>query len=110
MTKKLFFYILSFGIFFACNENEKEAADLLVINANVYTVDDAFSTAEAFVVKDGKFVAVGTSAELQEKYNAAEVYDAEGKTILPGLIDAHAHFYGLGTNMQAVDLTGTTSF
>ncbi|WP_324721483.1 amidohydrolase [Salinimicrobium sp. HB62] len=110
MTKKLFFYILSFGIFFACNDNNKEEADLLIINANIYTVDDEFSTAEAFVVKDGKFVAVGTTAELQEKFNAAEVLDAQGKTILPGLIDAHAHFYGLGTHMQAVDLTGTSSF
>ncbi|MHA6281246.1 amidohydrolase [Salinimicrobium sp. CAU 1759] len=110
MIKRILIYFLSFGISFACNDNNKEEADLLVINANIYTVDDEFSTAEAFVVKDGKFIAVGTSEELQEKYNAAEVYDAEGKTILPGLIDAHAHFYGLGTNMQAVDLTGTTSF
>lgn len=110
MIKRILIYFLSFGISFACNDNNKEEADLLVINANIYTVDDEFSTAEAFVVKDGKFIAVGTSEELQEKYNAVEVYDAEGKTILPGLIDAHAHFYGLGTNMQAVDLTGTTSF
>ena len=110
MIKKLLFFILSFGIFFACDNDSREEADLLVINANIYTVDDEFSTAEAFVVKDGKFVAVGTSEELRKKYNTAEVYDAEGKTILPGLIDAHAHFYGLGTNMQAVDLTGTSSF
>ena len=110
MIKKIFFYILSFGIFFGCNDSNKEEADLLVINANVYTVDDEFSTAEAFVVKDGKFLAVGTSKELQEKYNAAEVFDAQGKTILPGLIDAHAHFYGLGSTMQTVNLTGTNSF
>ncbi len=110
MIKKIFFYILSFGIFFGCNDSNKEEADLLVINANVYTVDDEFSTAEAFVVKDGKFLAVGTSKELQEKYNAAEVVDAQGKTILPGLIDAHAHFYGLGSTMQTVNLTGTNSF
>ncbi len=110
MIKKIFFYILSFGIFFGCNDTNKEEADLLVINANVYTVDDEFSTAEAFVVKDGKFLAVGTSKELQEKYNSAEVVDAQGKTILPGLIDAHAHFYGLGSTMQTVNLTGTNSF
>ena len=110
MIKKILFLVFSFGIFFACDDSNKEEADLLVINAKIYTVDDEFSTAEAFVVKDGKFLAVGSTEELQEKYNAGEVLDAEGKTILPGLIDAHAHFYGLGTNMQAVDLTGTTSF
>src|SRR5690606_31397652 len=110
MIKKLLFLVLSLGIFFSCENNNKEAADLLVINAKIYTVDDNFSTAEAFAVKDGKFIAVGTSKELQEKYNATEVVDAAGKTILPGLIDAHAHFYGQGMYLQAVDLTETTSF
>ncbi|NJW51771.1 amidohydrolase [Salinimicrobium oceani] len=108
MTKKILFLLLTCGMFFACDN--KEEADLLVINAKVYTVDKEFSIAEAFAVKDGKFIAVGTAQELQEKFNAAEVLDAGGKSVLPGLIDAHAHFYGLGTNMQAVDLTGTTSF
>ncbi|MDX1602860.1 MAG: amidohydrolase [Salinimicrobium sediminis] len=108
--KKLFFLILSIGVFFSCDNNSKEAADLLVINAKIYTVDEEFSTAEAVAIKDGKFLAVGTSEELQEKYDATEVVDAAGKTILPGLIDAHAHFYGQGMNLQAVDLTETSSF
>ncbi|MDX1754164.1 MAG: amidohydrolase [Salinimicrobium sediminis] len=108
--KKLFFLILSIGVFFSCDNNSKEAADLLVINAKIYTVDEEFSTAEAVAIKDGKFLAVGTTEELQEKYDATEVVDAAGKTILPGLIDAHAHFYGQGMNLQAVDLTETSSF
>ena len=109
MMKKLFAASVLCGLFFSCGSS-KEEADLLVTNARVYTVDDAFSTAEAFAVKDGKFIAVGTTAELQEKYNATEVVDAQGKTVYPGLIDAHAHFYGLGMQMQSVDLTGTNSF
>lgn len=108
--KKLLFLILSIGVFFSCDNNSKEAADLLVINAKIYTVDEEFSTAEAVAIKDGKFLAVGTTEELQEKYDATEVVDAAGKTILPGLIDAHAHFYGQGMNLQAVDLTETSSF
>ncbi len=108
--KKLLFLILSIGVFFSCDNNSKEAADLLVINAKIYTVDEEFSTAEAVAIKDGKFLAVGTSEALQEKYDATEVVDAAGKTILPGLIDAHAHFYGQGMNLQAVDLTETKSF
>ncbi|MEC8832499.1 MAG: amidohydrolase, partial [Bacteroidota bacterium] len=58
----------------------------------------------------GKFVAVGNSDEISKKYNAQELMDAEGKTIVPGLIDAHCHFYGLGQNQQVVDLVGTQSF
>ena len=110
MMKKFLFLIPVCLAFFSCDENSREKVDLLVINANIYTVDEGFSTAEALAVKDGKFLAVGTSEELQEKYEATEVVDASGKTILPGLIDAHAHFYGQGMNLQAVDLTETGSF
>ncbi len=90
--------------------NTKEEVDLLVVNANVYTVNNTFEKAEAFAIKDGKFVEVGETKLLEEKYNAAEQIDAEGKTIVPGLIDAHCHFLGLGENQQAVDLVGTSSF
>lgn len=109
MIKKLFAAFILCGLLVSCGSS-KEEADLLVTNARIYTVDDEFSTAEAFAVKDGKFIAVGTTAELQEKYEAAEVVDAQGKAVFPGLIDAHAHFYGLGMQMQSVDLTGTNSF
>lgn len=108
MMKKFLAAFMLCGILVSCES--KEEADLLVTNAKVYTVDDEFSTAEAFAVKDGKFVAVGTTAELQDRFEAAEVVDAQGKAVFPGLIDAHAHFYGLGMQMQSVDLFGTSSF
>lgn len=108
MIKKIAFIILFSGIVSSCET--KEEVDLLVLNANVYTVDEDFSTVEAFAVNDGKFIATGTTEALQEKYDATEVIDAEGKTIVPGLIDGHAHFYGFGLQLQTVDLTGTKSF
>ncbi|MDT0644714.1 amidohydrolase family protein [Zunongwangia sp. F363] len=95
-------------IMFSCGQKEK--ADLLVFNAEVYTVDGNFSKAEAFVVRDGKFIAVGSTDELEQKYEAADTYDAEGKAVYPGFIDAHAHFYRLGLQQNKVDLTGTESF
>ncbi|WP_299767507.1 amidohydrolase family protein [uncultured Dokdonia sp.] len=88
----------------------KQEVDLIVTNATVYTVNDAFAKAESFAIKDGAFVAVGTSQEITATYTASEVIDASGKTILPGLIDAHCHFFGLGQNLQVVDLVGTTSY
>jgi len=93
----------------AC-EKEKQQADLMVTNANIYTVDEAFSKAEAFVVKDGKIIAVGTTSEIGETYKANDTLNAEGQTIVPGFIDAHCHFLGLGLNQQAVNLVGTKSF
>lgn len=94
---------------FSC-QNEKEQADLIVTNANIYTVDEAFSKAEAFAVKDGKIIGVGSQKEIEAKYQAADTINAEGNTVVPGFIDAHCHFLRLGRDQQTVDLVGTTSF
>ncbi len=90
---------------------EKQKADLLVVNARVYTVDDHFDTVTAFAVKDGRFIAVGSTEGIQGKYEAPKVVDAGGKAIYPGFNDGHSHFlgYGLSKTMNA-DLVGTTSF
>ena len=90
--------------------NEKEKADLLVYNATIYTVDSSFSTAEAMAIKDGKIVATGKTADLENKYDYKEKLDAEGKFIYPGFIDAHAHFVGYGMSLQTVNLVGTKSW
>ena len=91
-------------------EMAKEPADLIVLNANIYTVDAEFSRASAFAVKDGKFIAIGSNSQIQETYTSGQTINAEGKTIVPGLIDAHCHFYELGITEQLVDLVGTKSF
>jgi hypothetical protein len=88
----------------------KEQVDLIVTNSNIYTVNDEFSKAEAFAIKDGKFVAVGNSADIMNTYESSTTVDGKGQTILPGFIDAHCHFYGLGQNQQVVDLVGTNGF
>jgi predicted amidohydrolase YtcJ len=88
----------------------KQHADLIVHNALVYTVDAAFSTAESFAVKDGKFIAIGTADEIQNKFDATETIDAGGKPVYPGFIDSHCHFYGYGAGLQQTDLVGTKSF
>ncbi|CAN5519723.1 amidohydrolase [soil metagenome] len=95
-------------LFVACNN--KEQADLLVHNALVYTVNDHFDTAQAFAVKDGKIIAVGKSSDLLSNYEAKEILDAGGKTIYPGLIDAHAHFISYGQSLFSVDLYDSKSF
>ena len=92
------------------NCSNKQQADFIVTNANIYTVNEAFAKAEAFAVKDGKILGVGTNEGIENTYETFRVEDVEGKTILPGLIDAHCHFYGLGQNQQVVDLVGTKSF
>lgn len=101
--------ILFGGIFFSsCTSSQP--ADLIVYNGIVYTVNGSFDKTEAFAVKDGKIIDVGTTADIQQKYKAAEELDADGKTIYPGLIDAHTHFYRYGLGLQSADLDGTASF
>ena len=106
--KKILVVLLAI-VLFSCSEN-KPSADLLVKNANIYTVNSDFESATAFVVKDGKILEVGNAEDLESKYAFKETYDAEGKTIIPGIIDAHAHLYGFGLGLQNVDLVGTKSY
>ena len=80
-----------------------ERVDLLVHNAQVYTVNDNFDKVSAFAVKNGKFVAVG-GEELLEKYKPANTVDAQGLSIYPGFIDAHSHLLELGLNQFKADL------
>ncbi|SDE30326.1 amidohydrolase [Niabella drilacis] len=86
----------------------KRAADLLVFNGTIYTVDTSFSKAEAMVVKDGRIVALGTKSDLEKQYTCKEQLDASGKFIYPGFIDAHAHFAGYAKGLSELDLTGTS--
>lgn len=83
---------------------------MIISNAQVYTVDDRFSTASAFAVHDGKFIAVGQDREILNSYTSDKIIDAQGKTVVPGLIDAHCHFYNLGILEQQARLEGTGSY
>ncbi len=90
---------------FSCN-NE---VDLIIVNSEIYTANENNQIAKSIAVKDGKIIEV-SSENLVSKYEANEILDANGKTILPGFIDSHCHFYNLGLDQQVVDLRGTTSF
>lgn len=93
----------------SCQEKKKENVDLLVYNGTVYTVDSTFSKAEAIALKDDKIVAVGNTSEIQSQYSGKEEINAKGKTIIPGLFDAHFHFTGVGSSQLQADLRGASS-
>ncbi|MDX2153964.1 MAG: amidohydrolase [Bryobacteraceae bacterium] len=68
------------------------AADLLVVNANILTADRAKPRAEALLVRDGRFAAVGVTAEVRGiALPNVQVLDLEGKTVIPGINDSHLH-------------------
>ncbi|MDH3322906.1 MAG: amidohydrolase family protein, partial [Flavobacteriaceae bacterium] len=105
---KLLFYLAISSALISCTFKQK--VDLIVTGANIYTVDKNFSQAQALAITNGRFIAIGTNEEILSNYKSTRVNNLQGKTIVPGLIDAHCHFYGLGLYMQKVDLTGTMSY
>jgi predicted amidohydrolase YtcJ len=106
MTKKWLFLIFLSSILLSCG---KQKADLLLYNAHIYTIDSLFSEAEAVLIKDGKILAIGYANQLLQNYDVSEKTDLNGAYVYPGFIDAHSHFYGLGTFNYAVSLFDVTS-
>ena len=107
--KTLFFYTTIIFLGISCSP-KKEHVDNIYYNGVVYTVDSTFSTQEAFATKNGKFLAIGTSEEIQKKYNSKSTIDLNGKIVYPGFYDAHCHFLGYGLSLNKVNLVGTKSF
>ena len=106
MKTSNYIFILLLILNLGCTNNK---ADLIVINSKIYTANKSNEVAKSIAVRNGKIIDID-SINLDNKYEAKEILDANEKTILPGLIDSHCHFYNLGLDQQVVDLRGTTSF
>ena len=78
------------------------ATDLILVNAKVTTLDRENPQAQAIAIRDGRFLAVGSEAEVRAAAPQASVIDAKGRRIIPGLIDSHMHIIrgGLNYNME----------
>lgn len=94
----------------SCGGGKKQNADFIVKNAVVYTADPSFTVLQSFAVKEDKIIAVGTDASIEIAFQSDSVIDLQGKTVLPGLIDAHCHFYGYAKGLRECNLIGTKSF
>ena len=82
-----------------------EPATLVLRNGNVITVDDARPRAEAIAIRGDRIAAVGSNAEIQAYVGAStRVIDLAGQTAIPGLIESHGHFMGLGQSKMNLDL------
>src|SRR6185295_13197788 len=87
-----------------------EAADIVFKNGNIYTANEKQAHAAAIAVKGDRIVFVGSNADAQ-KYvgKATRVIDLNGKTVLPGLTDAHCHLIGIGQREMTLNLEGITN-
>ncbi len=110
-TKHSFcFFLLACISFSAQQSNAQQQVDRIVHHARIYTVDSAFSIAQAMAIDAGKIIAIGTDEQILKKYRSKKSLDASGTFIYPGFIDAHCHFTGFATDMWKCNLTGTRSF
>jgi predicted amidohydrolase YtcJ len=110
-------FFLSFALLFVCllcplqgTAESKPSADLIIINAKIWTVDKAHPTAQAVAVLGDRIVAVGSGAEIEAwRGPATHVVDAGGKLLVPGFDDAHVHFVSGGAGLEDVQLHDVAS-
>jgi predicted amidohydrolase YtcJ len=89
-------------------QGDFNAPDIVLINGKVLTLDDRSTVTEAVAVRDGKILATGTSASIKLLAgDRTRVLDLSGKTVIPGLIDTHAHFKTAGLADYVVNMSQT---
>ena len=96
--------ILLITSIFGCQQ-KKEPADLVLMNGKIVTVDETIPEAQALAVRGDRIVACGKNKEI-ERFIAqtTKVIDLEGKLAIPGFIDSHGHFTGVGQAKMSLDL------
>jgi predicted amidohydrolase YtcJ len=88
-----------------------ETAETIFINGNIYTGNERAPRAEALAVKAGRIVFVGSNAAAKKEYQTPgmRVVDLQGRTVVPGMTDAHCHIFGIGAREMNLNLEGATS-
>jgi predicted amidohydrolase YtcJ len=113
ISRKVFGLALAVVVFLsftACAKKE-EPASLVLTNGRIVTVDDSLPEAEALAVRGDRIVAVGTSDKIKRFIgDSTRVIDLQGKLAIPGIIDSHAHFSGVGEAKLVLDLTVVRSW
>lgn len=95
----------------AAAARQQGPADLIVTNARIYTVDPDRPVVEALAVKDGKVLFVGSNRGAEALAGPrTQRWDLPGRTIIPGMVDAHLHLTNLGATVRTVNLVGTRSY
>lgn len=94
-----------------CQGDSPDAPDLVLVGGTVVTVDPAVPDGEGVAIRDGRIVAVGSTDEIRGMAGrSTEVVELGGRTVLPGFIEGHGHFLGLGNARMILDLSRTTTF
>ena len=102
---------LAFALLVGCN-NEDNSADIIIHNANIYTVDSENPSADFIAIKDGIIIEVGNEGPTMEELKGpnTSLIDGKEKFLMPGFIEGHGHFSGLGESLIALNLLKAKSW
>src|SRR5437588_3031097 len=110
MKLRFFVLLLALLVLMSINfathaNNPLFAADLIIVNANIHTMDRSHPAAAAIAIHGNRIIAVGSNDENKRLAGAnTKVIDAKGQLVLPGFNDAHVHFMSGGFQLSSVDL------
>ncbi len=102
--KKILYLLLCTAILGLVSCTRTPQADRIFTNGHIITMNEDMPEAEAFAVKKGFIIAVGTNAEMRDTYPVAEEVDLEGKDVMPGIIESHGHMLNLGRREMRINL------
>jgi len=112
-TKPLLLLLLVAFIFWVGNAHaaQDQSADLVFVSGELVTLSASPERAQALAVRDGEIIALGSDEEISALISAdTEVIDLNGRMLMPGFIEGHGHFLGLGESLTTLDLRATRSF
>ena len=110
LASTLLLIALSLFAVYAQKEEKELPAEILFKNGNIYTLNDDQPKAEAIAVKLGRIIFVGSNLDAKKyEVKGVKVVDLKGKTVVPGMADAHYHLSGVGFREMNLNLEGTTS-
>lgn len=100
---KRIYWVLVALLFASCQQ--KERADLILRNGKIYTVNNNFSVLQSVAIRDGKFVAVSSDANIRTRYYSDSVIDLKGNFVYPAFIDAHSNFVDYALSLSDTIIT-----
>jgi predicted amidohydrolase YtcJ len=98
MQIKIFLCAITLLSVWGCQSDEM--ADLVIYNANIYAVDTTYQEATSIAIKDGLILKIGSESDIEKLSDEnTEKINAEGKFVMPGFIEGHGHYSGLGYSL-----------
>ena len=104
-------YVLFLPLLFLACQAEMSHADLLIVNGTIETMSDTVADVTVIAVKDEKIIALGNESLIEEwQGEETKIIDAKGSYVMPGFIEGHGHFSGLGNSLQILDFLDAKSW